>query len=425
MNKNKVVFLPGYYHLSLPLFFKLVKRIQDSDIQDVFFHTDDPILYEVNKKYTQFTQICDVFSEVVAIENSDLTVLKNYFKYNRLKQLFNFYSFIKQLHEIRNRLDRKLNEISPNLILSTGGNTINIMCNSWARKHNIPFVILQPSFLEFKKQSVFFIIKNKILNLVFSIILGSPINVESRLFGDGSLGNYLFVWSEHTKQRYSDTRLKNRTFVTGNPLHNLYQANYNDKVNWEKIGCKPIINKKIVTICPQTLDRFSHIISKKDADEINNIYFHLIDNHPELFFIVKTHPIQNEDYDFYKEFLSRITHDNYFISQEADLNSVYQISDLQISFSSTTSFDAVIQNVPIVLIKPHLLQISDYFNGTIELTASNYSEANKMVEYGLTEEYKEVFKLKRERYLKMHGLFDSKSTERVVNKIQEILDNCI
>ena len=423
MKNKKVIFLPGSYYLSLPLFFQIVKNNNNKSFHDIFFHTDDPILCDINNQYEKLSEIKKTFSEVEKISNSDLRVLRRYFKYNWVKRFIYFLSFVKELRKIRSRIEKKLKEISPSLIVSVGDSSIFLMCNSWAHKNNIPFVVLQPAFLNFYKKEFLIRLKHQILNDLFLILIGTPISSDSHLFGDGFPGNYLLIWSDSIKQKYNNTRLEQRTIVTGNPLHDTHSKTHIKTVDWSKIGCNPIIGRKIVAICPQTLDRFSHIISKKDADEINNIYYQLIDNNPEIFFLIKTHPIQKNDYSFYCNLFYKIKHNNYFISKNADLDSVFDVSDLQISFSSATSFDAIINNVPVLLIKPHLLEIPEYFNNDIALKANTYIEAIRQVEYGLTNEYKDIFRIKREQYLIDLGLFDGKSTERVISEIEKILLN--
>ncbi len=423
MKNKKVIFLPGYYYLSIPLFSEIVKNKADSTFQDIFFHTDDPLMYSINDQYKKTLEIKNIFSKFISISNSDLEILKLYYGFSFLKKIIYIIIFVKNLRKIRDRILKKLDEISPDLIFSTGGNVICSICNSWAEKHKVPFINIQPAFLEFNKKRGLLNFKYRLLNQIFKFFIGTPINSENHLFGDGFKGNHLFVWSDSIKQKYNNSRLAARTIVTGNPMHDIYFKTMNTKVDWEKIGCNPIYDRKIVTICPQTLDRFNHIITKKDADEINNIYYRMIQNFPEIFFIIKTHPIQDNDFNFYNDFFSGIKNNNYYISKDADLISAIKISDLQVSFSSVTSFDAIMLNVPVLLIKPDLLEIPEYLNKNIVLVANDETESIRQVEYGLNKEYKEIFSLKREKYLKEFGLFDGKSTKRVISEIEKILLN--
>ena len=102
--------------------------------------------------------------------------------------------------------------------------------------------------------------------------------------------------------------------------------------------------------------------------------------------------------------------------------SLFGRADVHVSVSSYSSFEAVIFGIPIVLIKRDLITFFDHFNNEIELRANTPEELSKHLRRCITEEYKEEFKMKREKYLESKlGYLDGKSGERVVTGIEEIM----
>ena len=128
------------------------------------------------------------------------------------------------------------------------------------------------------------------------------------------------------------------------------------------------------------------------------------------------------DYEFYKK-NPNSDKCNYRIVKDIDLHDLYQITDVQVSILSYSSFEAVVLGVPIVLVNPdNRLKLFDYFDSEIALSANTADELSAHLKRCLTDEYIEEFRTKRKKYLESRlDYLDGRSGKRVVEKVEEII----
>jgi UDP-N-acetylglucosamine 2-epimerase len=422
MNTRTILFIPTYYYLSLPVFYQLSGINKDKSMKMCFFITDDPLLSHINNYSSELNNIRENFDEVFTIDNSDLITIKKYFNLSKSLKLVHLTLFYRELRRLKKRTENKLETIKPDIIVMTGELLVNIFCSNWAKKKNIPVVIIQPTFLSFNNRKTFVDqLKSKFLNTFSQLVIQSPVITDNNLFGCETKGNYLFLWNEKTKEKYSNRISESKIKITGNPLFDKY-FNLKSKTKLD-LDIKIDYSKPIITICPQNLIQHPNIIPQHKAEEINQIYKGLISYFQNIFFIVKTHPIQSEDYTFYCDYLNHDNVNNFIVTQHSNLLDLYKISTMQISFSSASSFEAILSDVPILLIMPDLLKVPEFFDNSIELTATTLKEAIDSVKMGLREDYKKTFTTKREKYIQEKvGLFNGQNSHKIFDEMKMILE---
>jgi len=404
--KQNIIFIPTYYYLSNPLFFSITEKI--SKYEKIYLNTKE--LWKYNKGKIDRDEILkyfDKYYEIGQIFNQ---------KYNKLSKLKKFIEMKKFIKNFKNILC----ELKPVAIITTSDMTFSWkICNQWARKNNVPVIIIQPSFFDFKKNNHNF--KRRIKYLVFNKILDIPIFGRQDYIGNEDKNNYLFLWSEYFKQYYKNKSVYDNIYITGNPTLDKYLTAYEKKNDtyYKILNISP--NKKIVVFCTQDIDKMYGI---DDFTVMIKLLKEIIADNKEVYFVIKVHP--REEIEKYNRALKEIDKKNCKIVKNVDLYKLYEITDVQISFASSySSFEAIVLGIPIILINPkNKYEFIDYFNNEIELRASTSIELSSQIRKCLTEKYMSEFKFKRSKYLKSRLTYlDGKCGERVVNKLEEIMQN--
>lgn len=403
--KRNIVFIPTYYYLSHPLFFSIVEKF--SDYEKVYFDTKDPEFERYNKNGIQKEEVLNYFDKYCEVDKEiDWRNSKN----NKLQRFFEHKTYIKNIKNI-------LNGIKPTAIITTSDMSYPArICNQWANKNNIPVIIIQPSFLDFEISD--YNLKYRIKYLLFNKLLNIPLYSRQACFGNENINNYLFLWGEYFKKYYEGKPIYNNIYITGNPVFDKYFTNYkkgND--NFHGILDMPP-DKKVITVCTQEID----VVFGVDAfTSLIDAYKNVIVDNEKFFFVIKIHP--REDIEKYNKAFRDLDKSNYKIVKDINLHDIYKITDVQVSVSSYSSFEAVVLGIPIILVNPdNKFKLFDYFNNEIALRANTAEELSKHLRRCLTEEYKDEFKIKREKYLKSRLYYlDGKSGERVVEKVEEII----
>lgn len=417
--KKRVVYIPSYYYLSHPIFFNIVRCAKDR-FQNIYFNTKDPLFAKTNKGGIKQEEIKTYFDEYHEID-TPLT-LSSLADFDNTSEKYRcVISFVSRFKAFRIRLEQQLDMLNPDAIVTATdmGGYINRMCNLWAERNNVHFIIIQPSFLEadlisnkIKNKS-----KNQLCYLLFNKLLNIPVFRRQNYFGNERPKNYLFLWGESFKNRYKGLKIEKNIYITGNPAFDpLFEGESIGK-GGNNIGIEIPKDRPIAIICTQILEG---LIDEKDIREVENLYRTVIKDNPNLYFIVKVHPRQ--DLEKYNKIFDDIAKNNFVIVKNMDLYSLFGCADVHVSVSSYSSFEAVIFGIPIVLIKRDLITFFDHFNNKIELRANTSKELSAHLRRCITVEYKEEFKMKREKYLGSKlGYLDSKSGERVVKGIEEIM----
>jgi hypothetical protein len=375
----------------------------------IYYNTKDPLFAACNQENINEQQVLERFDEYKELETTAFSKTGG----NRLKRVFQFVSQ-------RPRLKKQLAELAPDVIVTTGdgGAGINRYCNIWAEKNGIPFIVIQPAFIS-NTAGRADTWKDCIGYLLCNIILRMPLCRKQKLFGNERPCNYLFLWGEFFKNFYKGTEIEKNIYVTGNPAF--------DEILDKDINERPPVEleveipkgSKVITICTQPLDK---LIGKELSQQADRFFASAIKNNPDLFFIIKVHP--REETKKYVDIFSDLNVNNYTVVKDVGLNEIFTVTDLQVSVSSSASFDAVISGIPVVIVNPEgRIQLFDYFKGQIELTANTPDELNMNLIKGLTDEYIEEFKVKREKYLESRlRALDGNSSKRAIEKIQEIAE---
>ena len=407
--RKKIVFIPTYYYLSNSLFFNIIEKI--SDYEKVYFNTKDPASRKYNKKGIKKEEILKYFDIYCEVDKG-IGYKDN--KNNRLQYLFKFKNYVKKIQEI-------LDDIKPVIIITTASMSYSARAsNQWANKNNIPVIIIQPCFLDFENKT--YSLRQQIKYLLFNKVLNIPLCRRQTYFGNEDKNNYLFLWSEYFKQYYKDRSIYNNIYITGNPVFDKYFTTYKKE---NDSYCKMLnipSNKNIVVFCTQNI---GSVLNEDNFAKIIELLKKTIIDNKECFFVIKVHP--SEEIKKYNIVFKEIRQGNYKIIKDINLHALYKIADVQISFSSYSSFEAVVLGVPIILIDPdNKYKFIDDFDNEIELRASTSEELNNQLKKCLKEEYKNEFKFKRKKYLKSRLTYlDGKCGERVANKIEEIIQKHI
>ncbi len=404
--KPKIVFIPTHWYLSNPVFFSVAKEFRER-FHTVYFNTKDPVFSRHSEKNIKKEEVLEYFDEYEVIDESPL-----------LSKSRGVMGKMRCFKDQKPRLERQLKRLAPDAIVSTSDSSgyINRFCNIWAEKKKIPFIVIQPSFIKVKREKN--PLKERIGYLLFNVLLDMPFCRKQKVFGNERSGNYLFVWGEFFKNFYKGLEVEKHTYVTGNPAFDRILKTASNAHIPENIGVNIPHGKPIVTICTQPLET---LLSERACGLVNDFYRFAIKENPDLFFIVKIHP--RENIEKYNAILEGIDTKNYIIAKDVNLYEVFKATDLQMSVSSYTSFEAVVFGIPIVVINPqNLVTLPDHFNNEIELKATTTNELKKNLVKALTEEYRQEFNVKRQKYLESRiGYLDGNSSERTAKKIEDII----
>lgn len=421
---KRLLFIPSYHYLSNPLFESILAA--KPQWQSVFLQHNDPRFYRLNKNKSKSEALKDLFDEYHEIPIDDLLPwFSYYYRVVRddikpcsrfdLRRFFKYWEYQKRFYTL-------LEHLNPDgIIQATDIAYSSKLADGWAKKHGIPVFTIQPSFIDFvilKKRHTTLV---KCKSIIKQYILKIPFEPVQPIFGNESSHGWLFVWGDYFREFYRGLPVYDRIKVTGNPVFDrLFQKVRSDPRDDHRksLGVPP--GKKVVIICSQYL---KNVIEKELCNAIDHMYRELVRNRPDLYFIVKAHP--REDPDALIRQFKNFSRENVQVIWDENLHDLYSFGDLQISVASYSSLEAVAFGLPIVLVNPeNRVRLFDCFNGEVEERATSTGQLLEKVRRCLSETYQEEFKIKRERFLKSRLKYlDGKSGKRVVNTINEILEN--
>lgn len=406
--KKRILYIPTYWYLSHPVFFSIVK-CAGGRFYNVYFNTINPALHGYDKtRQQEIEKYFDEYHEIGDTLFWDLPNIKSGFEWK-----IRFYKGI--ITGFKAKLEKQLNRLNPDAIVTTsdlGRNTAR-MVPAWAEKNGVPFIVIQPSFINLDRGK--HALKHRLYYLLFNRILDFPLVTKQKVFGNESRRNYLFLWGEYFRNCYKGLEIEKNIYLTGNPA---FDPIFKGETGYDDVGVDLPQGKPIIAICLQPMET---LIGEKGLSEVNDFYRFAITHNPGLYFVIKLHP--RDDMDRYKRAFADLDERNYTIVRNVNLHSLFRASDVQVSVNSFSSFEAVVFGVPIVLVNPEgITRRPDFFNNEIELRANTPEEFSQHLTRCLTEEYKEEFQLKRGKYLQSRlGFLDGRSGERVVEKTEEML----
>lgn len=410
--KRKIIFIPCLYYLANELFFSIARKF--IKYETIYFDTKEPDHKRFNEKGIKKNTILNYFDSYCKVNFVLEPPCK---KLNRIRRLFKTINdnrkYIKNINYI-------LDNIKPIAIISSGDMFYSMrICSQWAKENNIPVFIIQPSPIYFSK----FYFGSKPRYLLYNKILNIPKYNKQTYFGNENKNNYVFLWGEYLKSYYRRKEVFDNIYITGNPSFDKYFIE-KGKASIELYRILDIpLSKNIIVICTRPIE---HKEKKSDFDKRNNIYKNLLFNN-DYFFIIKIHP--RENIEKYKKLFEDINRDNYRIIKNTNLYLLLKIAGVVISTRSNTLIESIVVGVPIIVFEQdnkYKVETPDYFENGIGLRATTLESLFAQIKKCFTKEYRKKFKMKREGFIKSKLYSnDGKSGERIVKKIEEIIEKNI
>lgn len=399
----KILFSSNYYYLCNPTYFSLAKHLTGNELYYLNTNCSQVNKIGIDKKQIEDNGFIYRISE--SYPEQQLSVRK--LKACRA-------SYEKYTHSI----EEQINTINPDVIIVDSDLCLPAqIMHKWSVKSNIPFIIIQTCLIDFfKNRKIYFLIE-QFVGKLSRTILNLPLNRKQSVYGLEFDDSYLFLWGEYFRSRYAKRK---NVYVLGN-------ATFENLLNFDKyiledynFRFKRIPNGKTVLICTE----FISGVTNFSYDTILEIYKKLSIKHSDINFIIKIHP--REDESIYSKHLGSLN--NLAVIKKADLYSLFKISDLQMSFVSTTSLEAAAFGLPVVLfgfLNEKYLQskYQEHFFMGIALKA-NYNDVDDIsskIDTALSDKYKEEFLIKRDSFINnMFTSVDQNISKRIVEKIMEI-----
>ncbi|MFX1384259.1 MAG: hypothetical protein ACFFBP_17625 [Promethearchaeota archaeon] len=386
--KDTIIFSETYRYLANPVYFSIVPKL--NEYRKIYLNPNDPAV-QWEKNEIDKNEILKFFDVYVELEKIDIHIsgfrktFKVYYRYKRI--IYNY-----------------LDKIKPKAIISCSDMSLSDrILSSWCKKKKIPFIIIQPSFIDSS-----FLHKKSITEMIRYYVVNKLLKLhkyrKQHLFGNEAQWTYLLLWSKY----FIENPYRKNMFFIGNPVF--------DKL-FNEFSPQRTRNNNII-ICTQEIDL---LFGEKVNQKVMDIYKKAIKSKPDIIFYIKLHP--RESIEKYALIFKKHEYPNVRIVKNQDLYDLFRKCDLQISVFSFTSFEAAAMGLPIILINPNnSIKILDHFRGEININISDVTEICEAIDIALSEEYWEKFLKKREKYFqKMVLSLDGKSSERASNQIKNLI----
>lgn len=407
--KQKVLYIISYKYLSIPIFTELAK-IFPTEYENILIHFEEPFLNQEIKS-SDIEQ--GVFSEFIIVGGKEIDRVKHIIKAKNI--LVNIISFIDNLKHYKRKTHDVLNQISPDVIVSTTDSSfVARIIDDYAETNKIPFIVFQPSFIDPLEVSNWKKLRNDFLHILFNKIIRLPLFNKQPYWGNETTYAYIFLWGERFSQFIGR---KDKIRFVGNPLLKKYFLI--DRT--AGLGIKSHLGienaKKVITICTEG---FNGMI---DESMINQIYYKTIKSNPDKIFIIKVHP--RDKIEFYKEYFDEKELKNILVLRDMPLLDIYSFTDVQISVNSYASVEAILCSIPVILVKRGLVKLNNYFTDDVTIDTENSEELTMAIHKSLTENYRNIFYKKRRTFLiNTFGSIDTcESNNHIYISIMEIIGN--
>jgi capsule polysaccharide export protein KpsC/LpsZ len=242
-------------------------------------------------------------------------------------------------------------------------------------------------------------------------LLKTPIGKRQHYYGCERKTNFLLLWGIDFANQIKDNAIAKYTFLVGNPLLDKFASK---KVNID-------VDSPTALICTQPYDKLVDmgILKSHQASEMHSMLFNIVNQNPNVHFIVRVHPSENPN-----EYAYVLYNKNANCTIEYNtrsMNDALEHVDVQISMASYTSFEAVVAGVPIIIIHPEFIDFFNQFDG-IGFTAKSTREFNRVLKIALGDVYRTLFKLHREKYLNKKLSYFGNSAEITANTIRKVVE---
>ncbi|RPI86144.1 MAG: hypothetical protein EHM34_00170 [Nitrosopumilales archaeon] len=348
------------------------------------------------------------FDDLVELDKYLIESIDYYIHHDPLK---NIIKVLKLKQRLANNIDSLLKELKPDAIITTSdmGGVATRLINDWAYKNKVSFFVIQPCFIDtpgysLKQKitaSIRYILCNKLLNL--------PVERHQFVYGCERSSNYLLLWNDDFASQIKNKRVIDHTLIVGN---HVFDRCIDNKV-------KITVGKPTVLLCTQPYSRLIDMGLLKPGQDVllRQELVDVVTQNPLIKFIVKVHPSENKE--SYFEMFSGLTNCE-IIGKEKPFTEVLKRCDVQVSMASYTSFEAVIEGIPIILMHPDFLSFFDQFGSDVELRTNDIGDLNLAINTCLQPWYRKSFAASREIYIQKKLAFFGDSAEMVVHVIKEL-----
>jgi len=376
---TKLVFVPSSSYLSEPIYNALKEDIRPH--KELLLYFNLPEINKQNKNRINHDSIIDL---------NDLEVMINYFSYPITKKAITFFRFVLDLRKYKQRIYSWLDQENPDVILTTAETISTLICLDWARKKNKLGIVIQPSFIsidEFQNRKL----KYDLQNLLFVSLSGCRINSANILFGTSFNENFVFYFSKSIDIYYEKIKHYRRILIPNIQFQNYYTFFKSFEQQYREFGS--------ILLCVQNFEKLPKLVSCSDAKDINKVYIDIIKAFPENHFIVKIHPRQIEDEEFYKNlFLDNGLLNFKFVTHEPLIN-LFKKSSLHISSGSYTILEAILSGVPSINIRPDVISLGVYLKGNVERNAYSTKDAIELIKQSMDSSYYNEFIERRKKFI--------------------------
>lgn len=411
----RFLFVPSYYYLSYPIFYDLKEALKGNGN-----------LYFLNlPEFSENDGINGLSEEnidnIISIPTVDLFILIDYLRYGIIKKLLYSIKYFKAVKIYKNRIWEFLDSFSPDVIITPGETLSTLQCLFWASKNAKPSAIIQPTFISYcnRKTAAYFFrhLKYTLINNFARLLSNTIVSSENVLFGTSFKNSHVLIFSKKLIKYYAFNNHINVSLIPN--------LNFKKYLRIEiKISLHENLKKKTALLCVHNFLLLPHLMSMNYAEKLNSIYREIIIRNPDIYFLIKIHPRQPSDYEFYSEFFTKTHASNYSIIKDRDIVTLFEESFVHIATSSYTSFEAILCGIPTINILPEALPLNDFLDGEIEYIAINAEDCNVLIENCFSKSFINEFKTRRIKYIENNFCeFDNLETLNLSKIIHAIIKN--
>ncbi|HEX2787462.1 MAG TPA: CDP-glycerol glycerophosphotransferase family protein [Ignavibacteria bacterium] len=318
MGKKRILYIPNLSYLANPVFFSVIKHLPD--FQNIYFDADYYKEYENSaNRLANDQQAMQLFDEYYRIDKNDK---------------INFKSENEEINFIKNKIEG----LKPDAFVTISDKTfVYKICTAYFP--DIPIFVIQTCAIKNSFPGISF--KQKLASLIKNNSFRLKNNIP---FAEDTI-SYKLIWSKfwvRDKSVYDE----NKFFETGNPGYDALFLNPLQKHENLKKQFGIDEDKKVILI---TLTK-KRTIGEEKFNKFLDIYSEVIKKNENIFFIIKPHPLENPEY-LNKKFNVNEAK-NLKIIFEEKLENLFKISDLLISSWSVTVYEALINNIPAIVLNP-------------------------------------------------------------------------
>lgn len=274
----------------------------------------------------------------------------------------------------RVRATRRLNEVLVTQLADLNPSAIVVvddvygptarLCNHWADRCGVPFVVMQAVPLKLKTRGRASL-GSRLRRRAVNALAGLPVYNRQTHWGQESPRSYAFLWGEYFKAQYEAAgKNVSRFKVVGNPMFDAFRYDREWKAEQKRVyleqeGLPITPAAPLVAVCTQPLTTAYEAFGPQEWQSIYGMVRQTVIRRPDAFFILKVHP--REDPARYAALFGDVPHANYRIVHRHPIERLLIAADVQMSSYSTTSLQALVYGTPVILLRTSA--IDAYYEG--------------------------------------------------------------